>query len=127
MFANGAYATIWEVNRGKGNYYEVRLSTSKKKDGTYEQDFSAMVRFVGSAANVVASMGKKDRVKIGSCGVTNSYNKEKGVLYTNYVVFECENVSNTKGSAGAQNNNSNVKNEEGYPVNDNAPDDALPF
>lgn len=127
MFANGAYATIWEVNKGKGNYYEVRLSTSKKKDGTYEQDFSASVRFVGNAANIVASMGKKDRVKIGNCGVTNSYNKEKGILYTNYVVFECENVSNTKGSAGAQNNNSNVKNEEGYPVNDNAPDDDLPF
>jgi len=93
MFSNGAYATIWEVKEAE-KYCDVRISTSKKVgDKKYEQDFSANVRFVGNAKEVVRGMKEKDRIKIINCGVSNQYNKEKKQLYTNYVVFECENVT----------------------------------
>ena len=37
-------------------------------------------------------------VKIGSCEVTNKYDKEKNTTYTNYVIFNFEDVDgNTNG------------------------------
>lgn len=96
MFSNGAYATIWEVKDG-GKYCDARISTSKKNaNGDYEQDFSANVRFVGKAKDIVSGMKEKDRIRIINCGVSNQYNKEKKTLYTNYVVFECEDVNGGK-------------------------------
>lgn len=94
-FRNGAYATIWEVKAGKGNYSDVRLSISKKNKQTdqYETDFSGFVRFIGTAHQNVGSLKEKDRIKIGDCEVTNSYDKEKKVTYTNFAVFSFEDAN----------------------------------
>lgn len=91
-FRKDAYATIWEVKKGNGNYSDVRLSTSRKNKQTdeYVTDFSGFVRFVGTAHQNAGSLKEKDRIKIGDCGVTNSYDKEKKVTYTNYAVFSFE-------------------------------------
>lgn len=98
-FRTGNFATIWEVKKGNGNYSDVRLSTSKKNKQTeqYETDFSGFVRFVGEAHKAAQSLKEKDRIKLGDCEVTNSYNKEKNVTYTNYAVFgfEMANGNNT--------------------------------
>ena len=92
MFANGSYATIWEIKKEETNYIDVQISTSKKVNGAYEQDFGGIVRFVGDAKNVVASKKPKDRIKIVECGVSNKYSKEKKTTYWNPVVFKCEDV-----------------------------------
>lgn len=97
MFSNNTYAKLWKIEQVQGkNYYQGQISTSRKnQQGEYETDFSAsFVRFVGNAAKTAASLKDGDRIHIINCGVTNSYDKEKKVTYTNYIIFECENASN---------------------------------
>ena len=91
-FRNGSYATIWEIKKGTGNYTDVRISTSRKDKQTdeYVTDFSGFVRLIGDAHKNAGSLGEKSRIKIGDCAVTNSYDKEKKVTYTNFQVFSFE-------------------------------------
>lgn len=92
MFANGSYATIWQVKKIEEKYSEMRISTSSKDKttGEYSQDFGAFVRFVGKAHQEAQHLGERDRFKIVRCGVTNEYNKEKQTTFTRYLIFEIE-------------------------------------
>ena len=92
MFANGSYATIWQIKKIEEKYSEMRISTSSKDKttGEYHQDFGAFVRFVGKAHQDAQHLNERDRFKIVRCGVTNEYNKEKNTTFTNYVIFEIE-------------------------------------
>ena len=86
-FKTGAYAKVWSCEKGKGNYYIANISTSKKnRDGQYEKDWGSNVMLVGEAAKAAVN-GLPDRVRIGECDVTNKYDKEKKIMYTNYTVF----------------------------------------
>lgn len=91
-FRNGAYATVWKVKAGKGNYKEVQLSVSRKNKNTgeYQTEFSAWVRFVGMANERAEQLEEKSRIKIEACDVTNSYDRGKRITYTNYTVFDFE-------------------------------------
>lgn len=134
MFATGNYATVWEVE-DKGNYSEVALSTSRKNKETnqYETDFSSkFVRFIGTAHEMASELKKQDRIKLGNCGVTNSYNKETKKGYTNFCVFSFETTDNDT-SKNAKDNakkekatkaKSKAKVEE---VVDDDEDEDLPF
>lgn len=116
-FRNGSYASLFSVAKGSGNFYDVNLATSKKdrRTGEYATDFRGFVRFVGKAATDIAKLDGRDsknegnhpigRIKLGEVEVTNSYNKEKKVGYTNFVVYTFE---ETDGS-GSGNTNSNSK------------------
>lgn len=123
-FRTGAYATIWEVKQGKGNYSDVRLSISKKNKQTneYETDFSGFVRFVGTAHQSAGKLKEKDRIKLGDCEVTNSYDKEKKVTYTNFAVFSFEDAN------GGSNNTQSKPADTSFVNVDNAIDEEeLPF
>lgn len=87
----GAFATIWSVE-DKGNFSNVRISTRRKVKGTdtYEQDFGGYVRFIGEAHSKANALKEKDRIKIGEFEVTNQFNKEKNVTYTNVAIFTFE-------------------------------------
>lgn len=84
--------TVWEIKQGNGNYTDVRVSSSKKNKQTdqYETDYSGYVRFVGTAHQNAASLKEKDRIKIGDCEITNRYDKDKKITYTNVAVFSFE-------------------------------------
>ena len=81
-FRTNGYATVWEVKKGNGNYTDARISTSRKdkQSGEYVTDFSGWVRFIGTAHQMVGNLNVKDRIKIGDCEVTNTYDKEKKVF-----------------------------------------------
>ena len=91
-FREGSFGKIWSVEN-KGNYSVAEMSTSKKNKQTdkYETDWSnKFVRLIGTAAKQVE--GKEIpkgglSVKIGQCEVTNNYDKEKKITYTNYAIF----------------------------------------
>ena len=87
-FREGSFAKVWKVEN-KGNYSVVEMSTSKKgKDGKYETDWSnKFVRLVGTAHKQAEKLQDGASVKIGQCEVTNNYDKEKKVTYTNYAIF----------------------------------------
>ena len=108
-FRSGAYATVFGVEKGNGNYYTVRLAISKKErnSGNYVTDFSSnFVRFIGDATNIVSRYAGKDsksngnkplcRIKLGQIDVTTTF--KDGNTYTNYVVFTCEDASSSSGS-----------------------------
>ena len=92
MFSVGSYAKIWKIKEISDKYSDIRISTSKKDKATeqYEQDFGAFVRMVGQAHEQMSYLSEGDKFKILRCGVTNKYDKEKNVTYTNYVIFEIE-------------------------------------
>ena len=92
----GAYATVWEVTPRTQGITSARISTSRKNKQTdsYEQDFGGYVSFVGSIiAQKALSLKPKDRIKIGDCEVTNSYDKEKKITYTNINIYSFEPAS----------------------------------
>lgn len=130
-FRIGAYATVWEIKDGSGNWTDVKLSISKKNryTGEYETDFNSYIRFIGGAAEKADRLTPRTRIKIGECDVTNHYDKEKGVTYTNYAVFDFEYADETDNR-----NDSDIEKEDGrkydrsgfvsYSLDD---DEGLPF
>lgn len=91
-FKNKAYATVWSVEEGKGNFYNVRISTSKKNKQTdeYEQDFSKFCSFVGKAREKAAQLKERDRIQLGDCEVFSRYDKEKSTEYLTFMVYDFE-------------------------------------
>lgn len=90
-FKANAYATVWEVTPGKGNFTKVRLSTSKKnKEGEYETDFSGFCMFVSQAHAKAQRLKQRDRIRLGDVEVTTTYNKDTKKEYVNYKVYDYE-------------------------------------
>lgn len=89
-FRSGAYATIWSTESISDTLTKARLSVSRKDKRTdeYVTDFSGFVTFAGSAAARKASyLKERDRIRFGDVDVTNKYDKEKNVTYTNFWVY----------------------------------------
>lgn len=89
-FRANAWATVWEVT--EGNYgVNGRISTSRKnKDGEYVTDFSGFVTFYGPAAEAAKKLSERDRIKIVSCDVTNSFNKDTKEAKNYFKIYEFE-------------------------------------
>ena len=120
------FVNVWEVEN-KGNYHIVSLSTSKKNKDTneYETDFSnKFVRFIGTAHTLAADLKKGDTIKLGSCEVTNKYDKEKNTTYTNYLVYSFEKEGDNNNS---NNNQSTPKSNDGFMNIPDGIDEELPF
>lgn len=119
-FRSGAFASVWSVEPGKGNFTKVRLSISRKnKDGQYEQDFAGYCTFISQAHAKAARLKEKDRIKLGDVDVSNSYDKDKQKEYVNFKVFDFE-MADAAGStkpAGGQvaGNPIEGENDEGEP------------
>ena len=98
-FQTGCYAKVWQVKPSeKGNSTNVQLSISRKNKSTdtYETDFSGFVSFYGTAHQKAELLKEKDRIKITSCDVANSYNKDKNTTYWYCKVFDFEKVGGEK-------------------------------
>ena len=93
-FRNGAYAKVWDIDE-KYNIKKARISISRKNKETneYETEFNGFAALFGEAKKV--NIVKGDKIKINSCDVTNKYDHDKGVEYTNFAIFECEVVDST--------------------------------
>lgn len=92
-FRQGGYMTVWSVEEGKsGKTARVRLSSSRKdkRTGEYVQDFSGYCTFIGPAHEQAGKLHDRDRIKLGECEVTTTYDKEKKVTYVDYKVFGFE-------------------------------------
>lgn len=107
-FHEGAFATVWEVTDSGNNFSKVRVSISRKdkKTDEYITDFTGFVSLIGEAnkkLSLIENALKKDsrcRIKVGSCDVSNHYDKEAKREYTNYVMFDFESADDT----GSDNN-----------------------
>lgn len=98
-FRKDGFATIWSIEPESNTITRGRISISKKNQqtGEYEQDFSGFVTFAGTAAaSKAAKLKEKDRIKLGDVDVTNRYDKEKGITYTNFTIFSFETQEESK-------------------------------
>lgn len=105
-FANRKYAKIWEI-KSHDKYSEIKISTSKKDgDGGFEQDFSGYARFLGKAFEKSKSLKGNEQIKLLEVEVTNKYDKDKGITYTNYLVWDFE-IAEKSGASKQENSNDN--------------------
>ncbi len=119
-FRNQAYATVWSVEQGAGNFTKVRLSISRKnKNGEWEQDFAGYCMFIGTAHAKAEKLREKDRIRLGEVDVSNFYDKEKKKEYTNFKVFDFEFADASDKPA--------AKRVESNPVEGDVGDDEAPF
>lgn len=120
-FRTGAYATVWEVSQGKGNYLRARVSIERKKpDGTYEQEFGGYCLLIGTAKAKGEKLKTKDRIKLGEVDTTNRYDKEAQKEYYAHKIFDFEIVSSK--------NSQNAGNRDGSTWSGEHEDDnSLPF
>lgn len=121
-FRNSAYATVWSVEPGKGNFTKVRINCSRKnKDtGNYEQDFSGFCMFIGTAHAKASRLKERDRIKLLEVDVTTTYDKESRREYVNYKVFDFDvEPSYSGGGQNAQ--------QAGEPLQPEVDTDDLPF
>ncbi len=89
-FRKESFATIWSVESVSDTLTKARISISRKNKQTeeYDTDFSGFVSFIGTAAaKKAACLKEKDRIRLGDVDVTNKYDKEKNVTYTNFKIF----------------------------------------
>lgn len=89
-FRKDSYATVWQVTPKTESITNLRVSISRKdrSTGEYVTDFSGFIDCIGKdVAGKALSLKEKDRIQIGDCDVSNSYNKETGVTYTNFKIF----------------------------------------
>ena len=119
-FRSGSFAKVWSIEPVKSTVTKGRISISRKnrESGQYEQDFGGFVSFIGTAAaSKAATLKEGDRIKLGDVDVTNVYNKDKGVTYTNYNIYTFDIEDN---SSSMQENQSGVDDGE-------VDDSRLPF
>lgn len=125
-FRKEAFATIWSVESTSDTLTKARISISRKnkQTGEYDTDFSGFVSFVGTAAaKKAAGLKEKDRIRLGDVDVTNKYDKEKNVTYTNYKIFSFETQNEIDGTS-----RNTESPEPKKPVDDGeVDDDRLPF
>lgn len=131
-FRTGSWASVWSVEEGRGNTMKVRLSTSRKNKETneYEQDFSGFCTFIGTAKAKAEKLKPKDRIKLDDVDVTTWYNKEKGVEYVTYKVFDFETSDGSSNSDASTKNAKSAKKSSGLEdaVEDgDVEEDNLPF
>lgn len=103
----GGYAKVWAYE-DRGKYGVGAVSTSKKPHGedTYTTDFSSnYVKFIGEShekAKQFSLPAKNDRnstekiipasIQITACDVTVTYSQEKQKWYTEFVIFDFDEV-----------------------------------
>lgn len=100
--------TIWTApERISDTMSKARASMSRKNKmtGEYEDDFSGIVNFCGTAAVQKASgLQPRDRIKLGDIDVTRKYDKAASKEYINYKIWSFE-------LADSSNNNASHANE----------------
>lgn len=125
-FRKDSFCVIWSVEPVSDTLTKARISISRKnkQTGGYDTDFSGFVSFIGTAAaKKAASLKEKDRIRLGDVDVTNKYDKEKNVTYTNFKIFNFETQSEIDGGNSASQTTEPEKSVDDGEIDD----DRLPF
>lgn len=125
-FRKDSFCVIWSVEPVSDTLTKARISISRKnkQTGGYDTDFSGFVSFIGTAtAKKAASLKEKDRIRLGDVDVTNKYDKEKNVTYTNFKIFNFETQSEIDGGNSASPTAEPEKSVDDGEIDD----DRLPF
>lgn len=125
-FRKDSFCVIWSVEPVSDTLTKARISISRKnkQTGGYDTDFSGFVSLIGTAAaKKAASLKEKDRIRLGDVDVTNKYDKDKNVTYTNFKIFNFETQSEIDGGNSASTSTEPEKTVDDGEIDD----DRLPF
>lgn len=132
----GGYATAWYVVQSSDKFTRVNISISKKgQDGNYKTDWSGIMTFIGKAKSKIDSMNlptdkehkSATRIRIRNGEVTTTYDKAKNANYTNYAVFDFEEMGESNSRHVANAPVSAYVPDEVMSIPDGADDEGLPF
>lgn len=126
-FREGAFATVWEIDR-KDNFSKARISTSRKdkQKDEYVTDFSGFVTLVAEAHKKADKIQNElvnstmCRIKLGSCDVSNKYDKETKREYVNFTLFDFDMADSQHQQSGG---NDPKNNKNSLPQDNNFDDD----
>lgn len=126
-FRTNAYATVWEIKPTSNTLTRGRISIDRKNKNTgeWEKEFSGYVAFIGTAAASKAlNLKERDRIRLGDVDVSNHYDKEKNITYTDFKIFSFEDA-NGNNSGGTQTQQPVVGDPIEFTVDETAAD--MPF
>lgn len=131
--AIGGFATVWKVE-DKGRYAQAQISTSRKnKDtGEYFSDFSGYAIMGGRAYEKAKKLDTSPRsgarIRVTECSVTNKYDKEKKITYTNIAIFDFDPMdkSQARKSSGSTKKSAG-KSDDGFLNIPDGVEENLPF
>lgn len=130
-FRQGAFATVWDVEQKSDRWTKIRVSISRKNKDTdeYEEEFSGFIDCIGSTcAPKAAKLQKRDRIKLGNVDVTTSFNKERGVTYTNFKMTSFERADEAGNQTQAANGGNSARQSQAAAYEgENEQDDDYPF
>ena len=124
-FANGRLAKVWEIIK-KDKFTEIKISTSKKKDDDYIQDFSSYVRFISKAHDKAQNLKGDEIIKLLEVECTNKYDSDKRQMYYNFICWDFE-VFEGNGSKKSDTKPTSDAKENHPPLYEPTDDDDLPF
>ena len=90
-FRNNAIATVWKIKEPTSDKYrdiQITIGRKNKQTGTYDNDFSGYVRFIGDALKRIDGIKVKDRIKLKSVDSARKYDPERKIEFTTYIVFD---------------------------------------
>ena len=99
LWCENTYLSVWKVETDGDKVYARLSSSSKNKEGNYENDFSARALVVGQAKKTLAASfdfaknGNKPLFVKAKVKITNNYDKEKNQMFWNVVMIQAENFS----------------------------------
>lgn len=123
IYIDGQKVTVWETEN-KGNWTQVRFSTSRKdkKTGEWKNSYWSFVRFIGEAHKKAAELQQRDKIIIHG-GISreeykNNDGKRAWPKSPRIVVFNFD---------WPELDNNGVENNDNPPVVDDDENDELPF
>ena len=77
-FKNNAYAKVWKVNmqEGRNPSAQITITRKNKQTGEYITEFSGFVDCLFDAKDKITGVAEGARIKILSCDINNTYNKD---------------------------------------------------
>ncbi len=96
LWCDNAYLSVWKVETDGDRTYVRFSSSSKTKEGNYENDFSGRALVMGKAKQVLPASfdyvnnGHKPLFVKATVKVTNEYDKEKKQMLWNVAVSKVE-------------------------------------
>lgn len=124
LWCENTYLSVWKVETDGDKTYARFSSSSKNKEGNYENDFSARALVVGQAKDVLPSSFDADNNNnkplfiTATTKTTNKYNKEKNKTFWNVMITkveDCSSLNSSEDNAGESENDDSVSENDGAP------------
>lgn len=129
-FRSNTWAKVWSIEPVRDTITKCRISISRKdrNTGEYIQDFGGFIAFVGTAAaSKAAKLKEGDSIRLGDVDVTNRYDKEREITYTNFNCYSFETNDEVEGNGATSPQQHAPTVDVNYGIDNGEVEAELPF